>query len=124
MSDNLPTVWPLEPHTEAKHAILISYLKAWAAIFSRQGEALGIEGGPLRFIDGFAGPGIYDKGEPGSPILALNAILDHEVELSAKVRFLFIEKDRRRFESLQELSELVYSLTREAPGGTGVGPVP
>lgn len=101
VSDELPTVWQLEPHTKAKHAILISYLKAWAPILARRAKRLGLENTPLRFIDGFAGPGIYDKGEPGSPILALNAILDREVKLPAKVRFLFIEKDKERFESLE-----------------------
>lgn len=101
MPDDLPTVWELAPHTEAKHAILKSYLQAWAVIFARQAKKLGIADRPLRFIDGFAGPGIYSKGEPGSPILALNAILDHEVQLPAKVRFLFIERDKERFESLE-----------------------
>lgn len=101
VSDELPEVWPLKPHTRAKHAILVSYLRAWAPILARQTKKRGIEDRPLRFIDGFAGPGVYDEGEPGSPILALNAILDHEVNFPAKIRFLFIEKDKERFELLK-----------------------
>ncbi len=86
MSDELPTVWPLEPHTEAKHAILKSYLQAWAPILARRAKKLGLENKPLRFIDGFAGPGIYEKGEPGSPVLAVNAIFEsRRPELSEPV---------------------------------------
>jgi hypothetical protein len=31
----------------------------------------------LVLVDGFAGPGVYEGGEPGSPILMLRAFLDH-----------------------------------------------
>ena len=77
MTDNLPTVWEAEPHTLAKHGILRTYLEAWAAILSN--ARFGTE---LLFVDGFAGPGEYLLGEPGSPIVALNSILNHDRSLT------------------------------------------
>ena len=57
----------------------------------------------LLFVDGFAGPGIYEDGSDGSPILALKAILDHSLDLPVPVRFAFIERDSERFECLETL---------------------
>lgn len=54
------TQWRLEPHTAAKHEILRRYMNAWFPI-------LGSYHGRVVFLDGFAGPGIYADGEPGSP---------------------------------------------------------
>ena len=66
------TLWPLEPHTEAKHRLLQRYLGAWFPILSRSS-------GRIVFFDGFAGPGEFEGGEPGSPILALQTLLDHQI---------------------------------------------
>jgi three-Cys-motif partner protein len=63
------TIWPLEPHTRAKHEILKRYLQAWMVILS-QGRFP-----EILYIDGFAGPGEYAGGEAGSPIIALDAAL-------------------------------------------------
>ena len=109
MTDNLPTVWEAEPHTLAKHGILRTYLEAWAAILSN--ARFGTE---LRFVDGFAGPGEYLLGEPGSPIVALNSILNHDRTLLKKIRLRFIEKDRERHAHLvsrlaQEQDQIVAS---------------
>src|SRR5262245_51017356 len=64
------TLWPLDPHTRCKHLVLKSYLDAWLPI-------LGTWNGRILFIDGFAGPGEYEGGEPGSPMIALNALKNH-----------------------------------------------
>lgn len=114
MSDSLAVIWELEPHTQAKHAILTAYLNAWAPILARQASKLGKQDSVLRVIDGFAGPGIYKGGELGSPILALKALLGHEVTFPAKVRFLFIEKDRERFQSLESQLEPLKSQIDES----------
>lgn len=103
MSDELPTVWDAEAHTIAKHGILKSYLDAWSAILTRAQP-----GSELLFVDGFAGPGEYTKGEPGSPIVALNSILDHSLTQPQAVRFMFVESDRARH------AHLVSRLDREA----------
>ena len=67
------TVWKLDRHSAAKHFILRRYLQAWLPIMGspRAGN------GRLVLIDGFAGPGIYKGDEPGSPIIMLQAYLEH-----------------------------------------------
>jgi len=51
------------------------------------------------FLDGFAGPGRYEGGEPGSPIIALESAKTHKAKLSEELAFLFIEerKDRANY---------------------------
>jgi three-Cys-motif partner protein len=88
------TVWPLDPHTAAKHAILRRYLDAWIPIMSRYN-------GRVLYIDGFAGPGIYENREPGSPIIALDAALGQVQRIRGEMYFLFIEADQDRCDSLR-----------------------
>ena len=86
----------LEPHTEAKHAILRKYLGAW---FPKLAWAK-----RLVFVDGFAGPGEYAAGEPGSPLIALHAAIQHKADLSScELFYIFIEEDKTRFEHLDRL---------------------
>ena len=79
-------IWPLEPHTKAKHELLRHYLGACYPILSSSGR------GRLVFLDGFAGPGIYKGGEPGSPISALDVLLGHSAfaRLGSEFVFLFL----------------------------------
>jgi three-Cys-motif partner protein len=100
MSDSLPTVWELEPHTEAKHKILRGYLNAWLPILSRK---LSSRTERVLYVDGFAGPGIYAGGEDGSPLIALRAALDHVAKFQNKVRLVFIEIDEERHRSLASI---------------------
>lgn len=60
MSKPLGTVWDLEAHTAKKHEILRRYFEAWLPIMVKWNNR-------VLFIDGFAGPGEYSKGEDGSP---------------------------------------------------------
>lgn len=48
------TVWPIEPHTNGKHAVLRHYLNAWLPIMLRSNER-------VLYIDAFAGPGEYQE---------------------------------------------------------------
>ncbi|MGE0600987.1 MAG: three-Cys-motif partner protein TcmP [Dehalococcoidia bacterium] len=90
------TLWPLAPHTSAKHQILRHYLDAWLPKLAWTREVL--------MVDGFAGPGEYQGGEPGSPYVAVSAAKDHTGRLeSCEIRFVFIEEDRARFENLETL---------------------
>jgi three-Cys-motif partner protein len=66
---NQDVIWDRAPHTGAKHAILRKYLDGYFAIMARGGFPR------LWFIDGYAGPGVYKQGEPGSPVIALNSVL-------------------------------------------------
>lgn len=96
MSDTKRTIWDLEPHTERKHEILRRHLEAWLPI-------LGQTNGRIVYIDGFAGPGVYSRGEPGSPVIAIQTALDHKLlpRMRAELVFVFIESRRDRAETLE-----------------------
>jgi three-Cys-motif partner protein len=87
--ERIGAAWPIQPHTEAKHRILAAYLAAWFPILSRGGFERVI------YIDGFAGPGRYSRGQDGSPILALKALRAQSVELRSVFEFHFVESDSR-----------------------------
>src|SRR5262249_10272033 len=55
------------------------------------------------YIDGFAGPGAYQGGESGSPIIALDTALAYKPPLTAKIRFLFVEERQDRADHLRYL---------------------
>lgn len=93
------TIWDLREHTRAKHLLLRNYLEAWFPILTIRGQV-----NQVVFLDGFAGPGVYRGGEPGSPIIALTTLVDHKTfhQLSTThFRFIFVEKSKARFDSLQ-----------------------
>ncbi|MGW4504931.1 three-Cys-motif partner protein TcmP [Streptomyces sp. NPDC004436] len=100
MASPKTTMWELEPHTRAKHDLLRRYLGGWFPVLSAYN-------GRIVFLDGFAGPGAYENGEPGSPLIALDALLKHTYFPQMRCQFLFIfcEADPRRFESLKGLIE-------------------
>jgi three-Cys-motif partner protein len=105
MSTKVATIWPLEPHTKAKHEILSYYLKGWFPIVASFPQR-------MLYIDGFAGPGEYRGGEDGSPILALKAALQHRLRdklqrPGVELVFIFIENEEARYQNLrQKLSGL------------------
>jgi len=103
MPNRLPTVWDIEPHTIAKHQILKRYFDAWLPILTTWTRVI--------FIDGFAGPGVYRGGEPGSPIIVLRAACDRQPPVAGDVTFVFVEKDDSRYQVLlQELDKMTPSL--------------
>jgi three-Cys-motif partner protein len=54
----------LKEWSERKHELIVNYLKGFVKILG--GSTKGI----VYYVDGFAGPGIYDDGAKGSPIKA------------------------------------------------------
>jgi three-Cys-motif partner protein len=95
MSVPKTTVWEIEPHTQAKHEILTRYLDAWFPILTSWNTK-------VLFIDGFAGPGCYENGEPGSPLLAIGAARKHKARLArSTVMFLFNEGKKARYDVLE-----------------------
>lgn len=111
-------VWRIEPHTLAKHEILRGYLGAWFPIMSKWN-------GRIIFFDGFAGPGIYQRGEIGSPLIALKVLIEHPLfptfGKGTEYVFLFCESDETRFASLEEqLQASKQSLGGEWPGNVKV----
>ncbi len=98
MAAERPT-WPIKPHTEAKHAMLRHYLNAWFPILASQ------RFNKIIYLDGFAGPGVYTGGEPGSPLIALEALVNHphfDRFKRTEFVFIFIESDPASYTSLQE----------------------
>ena len=100
-------MWPLEPQTLGKHKVLEYYMQAWLPIMTRWN-------GRVLFIDAFAGPGEYSGGEPGSPVIALRALIDHSAlnQIRSKVNYLFIEKEKPRS---QHLEQVLGDLTHQLP---------
>ena len=102
-----PILWDQDAHTAAKHRVLRAYLDGWIPVLGQQ--ALNVPGyriGPPRLllVDGFAGPGRYATGEPGSPLVMLDALSSHAALPSlagVEFIFLFIEHDSRRVEHLR-----------------------
>lgn len=91
-------LWEYEEHTHAKHRLLVGYLHAWLPIMAQRNRRLNL-------IDGFAGPGRYTGGEPGSPLLMLDAYLNHKGRAgmgALDVYFDFIELDHDRVAHLRE----------------------
>ena len=90
--------WPLEAHTRGKHMVLQHYMGAWLPILTSWN-------GRVLFIDAFAGPGEYTGGEPGSPVIALRALIDHRArnQMRSEVKYLFIEKDEERSVHLKQV---------------------
>lgn len=91
-------IWRVDPHTLAKHEILRRYLDAWFPIMSKWNRR-------LIFFDGFAGPGIYQNGEPGSPLIALQHLIEHSAfarfSTGTEYIFSFCEPDPERLASLE-----------------------
>jgi three-Cys-motif partner protein len=96
----LETVWPLEPHTAKKHEILKRYFQAWLPILAHTHSR-------LLYVDAFAGPGEYSKGEDGSPLVILKAARDHVVKFTSDLLCLFVESKRDRYEHLVSVLERV-----------------
>src|SRR5437016_1716218 len=95
--DGMPTLWPLPEHTGAKHRLLRAYLGGCYPILARwEGQIL--------YLDAFAGPGIYPGGKPGSPIVALETLLEHRQLPSlggCEFRFNFLEPRQDRLAQLR-----------------------
>jgi three-Cys-motif partner protein len=114
---NRETLWPMERTTAAKHQILRRYLDAWVAILGGGRFA----NDHLVLIDAFAGPGRYSTGELGSPLLMINAYLEHSGAITATPHFYFIEENAARVAHLNEelaAANLPASLTVEVIEGT------
>jgi three-Cys-motif partner protein len=92
--------WKMEPQTWAKHQILRNYLEGWFGV-------MGQTNNKILFIDAFAGPGRYEDGSPGSPLIALDTLLKHPV-INKKCEFilLFNENVKARADHLMSILEV------------------
>ncbi len=94
------TLWKRGEHTEGKHLVLRHYFEAWFPILG-----MGNRNERILFIDGFAGPGEYEGGEEGSPLVAMRVLAEHSSRrrIKAEVVFVFIEKHPARARHLKKL---------------------
>ncbi len=90
------TTWQLKDHTLGKHKVLRNYMDAWLPKMLQYRRK-------VLFIDGFAGPGEYARGEDGSPVIALDAYTNHSAfnRMRGQINFVFIEKESDRAEHLR-----------------------
>jgi three-Cys-motif partner protein len=108
MGAALGLLWKLEPATAAKHQLYKRYLDAWWPIMLQPLPPSGYERPRVTYVDAFAGPGIYELGEDGSPIFAIDRLLKHTAfprmnVTRDRVTMLFIERDASRCEHLLQL---------------------
>lgn len=95
------SLWPLEPHTEAKHRLLRHYLAAWFPIMSKYNKR-------VIYYDAFSGPGEYQGAEPGSPLIALETLVEHDYFAKMRgtqFRIIFNEKSKECVDHLARLIE-------------------
>lgn len=106
------TIWDRDGHTGAKHDLLRRYLQAWVPILLSTNPR-------VTYAEGFAGPGVYKGGEPGSPVIALETFSAYPDKLSMPGReahLLFVEEHHGRAARLsQELESSVERLGQLHP---------
>jgi three-Cys-motif partner protein len=109
-------VWDADPHTLAKHRLLQAYLAAWLPTLLHGGYDR------VTYAEGFAGPGIYRGGEPGSPVAALRAFLGQRRLLAGgrTVSMVLAEKDHRRMTELRRQMGRALTEAPVAPAGISV----
>jgi three-Cys-motif partner protein len=105
-ADTNPEYWSEYSNLQhVKHALIKEYLKGW---FPKM--TLGPWGcRRLLYIDTHAGRGKHMNGQPGSPLVALTTLLNHnerdKMLRNAEVRYFFIERDEENVAALdQELA--------------------
>lgn len=95
-----------QPHTRLKHAILDTYIIAWAMkMLLRLGA-----GNSLAIVDAFAGPGRDAAGQAGSPLIAVNRARQAMQAVRASrperaqpsIHVFAIEQHAGRYRTLQE----------------------
>lgn len=91
-------LWEINSRTKAKHHIIKYYLDAWLPIMTRYNKR-------IVYFDGFCGPGEYKDGEKGSPIIALEAALNHRsiAVKNAEITWLFVDENIKAIEHLKKI---------------------
>lgn len=76
-----------------KDEVLGSYIPPYLAKVKRLGR-------PILLIDGFAGPGVFDDGLPGSPLIMCKAAAQH---VPSNYQAFFINKEKQYHERLESI---------------------
>lgn len=90
--DTSPDYWDVYTNLQhTKHALIREYLNGWF-------PKLGLWSGRIVYLDTHAGRGIHGSGERGSPLVALETLLNHsfrnQILEKSEVKFLFVEHDQ------------------------------
>ena len=89
-------------HSEIKLRILRRFLTPWAA---KLGSIAKNSSGVIWYVDGFAGPGRYDDGTDGSPLIGLQmAQAIKNRDRGYQLANLFVENNLKNWKSLERLS--------------------
>src|SRR6266699_3865112 len=110
-------IWSRDPHTAAKHDLLRRYLQAWFPILLNRFDR-------VTYAEAFAGPGVYTGDEPGSPIIALDVIREHQELLDngrKQARFVFLDADPGHVSGLARQLDLRHPESSR-PAGAVVDP--
>ncbi len=83
------------PPAEVKHAILGEYLSVFVGKVGSSSV-----GGRVAYVDGFAGPGVYDDEAPGSPLVAAN--VGTLLSRSRQLRGFLVEEKAAHAQALRE----------------------
>lgn len=85
-----------QPAAVLKHGILSRYVTVFA---SKTGSMS--SGGKVIFLDGYAGPGMYESGDPASPMLAIETA--RKISAFRNLRCVFVELERGYHQQLQQM---------------------
>lgn len=114
-ADTNPAYWAEYTNLQkVKHDVIRYYLGGWFA-------KLGFWAGRVVYFDTHAGRGAYATGQLGSPLVALDTLLNHRalkgLLAKSEFRFLFIERDANNLGQLKaEIAQ------RQLPKGVFVDP--
>jgi len=100
----------LEEHSKIKLMVLTEYIKTWMrkVILNPYGNS------SCLVVDTFAGTGMYDDGNLGSPLILIKEALDF-IEQSKKypnmkvksINLIFIEWDKKNYKMLKNILGLI-----------------
>lgn len=108
MTDPLEFFHSKKPWSKYKDLILDYYLEPYLAKVGRIGR-------PILVVDCFAGPGQFDDGQPGSPLI-ISKRLELAQRRGTQVMGFYVEKDAALYERLEFQMRDVAVPIRTAPG--------
>jgi len=82
-----------------KTNIVTKYFDAWSMIMSKRNNE-----NSMLYLDLFSGPGVYESGEPSTPILILQKTLEDDT-LCKKMNFHFNDKEEQTIKKLKTNAE-------------------
>ena len=109
--DTNPSYWEEYSNLQyVKHRLIENYLNGWF-------PKLGRWSGRISYIDTHAGKGRHKSGEKGSPLVALNCIINHKYRKShlsnCEINLFFIESDAKNCCQLEKEIQSIKSIPKK-----------